>query len=128
MKTLFYIGFASMTWCCMAGLSFGQESPVVPPPQATFPPSEKCTVNTPCRNVAGEVVKIEESYWIQLPDGTQTHVRVKPDTKIESRIKVGDSIAAQLTSKGDAEAVVKLSETPQSLDLPMPSKGLRDVR
>jgi hypothetical protein len=128
MKRMFYIGFASMTWCCMVGVSLGQETPVVPPPQATFPPSENCTANTPCKNVTGEVVKIEESYWVQLSDGTQTHVRVKPNTKIDSRIKVGDSIAAQLTSKGDAEAVIKLSETPQSLDLPMPSKGLRDVR
>ena len=93
-----------------------------------FPPSDKCSTSTPCRNVAGEVVKIEESYWIQQPDGTQTHVRVKPGTKIESRVKVGDNIAAQLTSSGDAEAVLKLHEKPASAVLPVPTKELGDLR
>ena len=83
---------------------------------------------TPCMNVAGEVVKIEESYWIQQPNGNQIHVRVKPETKIDSRVKVGDNIAAQLTSRGDAEAVVKLSEKQKSMDLPIPSRELQDVR
>ena len=96
--------------------------------QATFPPSAKCATATPCRNVTGEVVKIEESYWIQFPNGQQTHIRVKPDTKIDSRVKVGDSIAAQLTSTGDADAVIKLSEKPQAVELPKPDKSLTDVR
>ena len=75
-----------------------------------------------------EVVKIEESYWVQFPNGQQTHIRVKPDTKIDSRGRIGDSIAAQLTSTGDADAVIKLSEKPQILELSKPDKNLMDMR
>jgi len=112
------------------GVSFvawGQE-PSTTPPQATFPLSASCTTATPCRNVTGEVIRIEESYWVQFPNGQQTHIRVKPDTKIESRVRIGDSIAAQLTSTGDADAVIKLSEKPQILELSKPDKNLTDVR
>lgn len=78
--------------------------------------------------MTGVVVKIEESYWIQFPNGQQTHIRVKPDTKIDSRVKVGDSIAAQLTSTGDADAVIKLSDKLQAVELPKPDKNLGDMR
>jgi hypothetical protein len=37
----------------------------------TFPTSANCTTTSPCRNVTGEVVKIEESYWIAQPNGVQ---------------------------------------------------------
>ena len=117
-------------------LSYGvEQTTTTSPPQSTiqgtlpaFPPSDKCSTSAPCRNVAGEIVKIEESYWIQQPDGTQTHIRVKSDTKIESRVKVGDSIAAQVTSSGDAEAVLKLGSTPHSTELTVPAKELGDLR
>ena len=105
------------------------------PPQTTiqgtmpaFPPSDKCSTSAPCRNVAGEIVKIEESYWIQQPNGTQSHIRVKPTTKIDSRVKVGDSIAAQVLSNGDAEAVIRMKEVPQPAELSVPSKDLSDMR
>jgi|SoiMethySBSTD1v2_1073268.scaffolds.fasta_scaffold1994918_2 hypothetical protein len=93
-----------------------------------FPPSEKCSTSSPCRNVEGEIVKIEESYWIKQPNGIESHVRVKPNTKIDSRVKVGDSIAAQLLSNGDAEAVVRLKESTKAETLPVPSKDLQDMR
>ncbi|MGH7257172.1 MAG: hypothetical protein ACREIM_02265 [Nitrospiraceae bacterium] len=118
-------------------VALSQEQTTTVPPQTApaiqgtlpaFPPSDKCSTSTPCRNVAGEVVKIEESYWIRQSDGTQTHVRVKPGTKIESRVKVGDNIAAQLTSTGDAEAVLQLHEKPTSAVLPVPKKELGDLR
>ena len=120
-----------VTLLALGGLPFvawGQEPTTAPSPQASFPPSEKCTTATPCRNVTGEVVKIEESYWVQFPNGQQTHIRVKPDTKIDSRVRIGDSIAAQLTSTGDADAVIKLSEKPQTLELSKPDKNLMDMR
>ncbi len=79
-----------------------------------FPKSDKCTTSSPCRDVVGEVVRIEESYWIKTPNGHETHMRVSPETKIESRVKVGDAIAAQLTSTGDADAIKKLKEMPKS--------------
>lgn len=78
-----------------------------------FPKSDKCTTSSPCRDVVGEVVRIEESYWIKTPNGHETHMRVSPETKIESRVKVGDAIAAQLTSTGDADAIKKLKEMPK---------------
>jgi hypothetical protein len=93
-----------------------------------FPPSDKCSTSSPCRNVEGEIVKIEESYWIKQPNGIESHIRVKPNTKIDSRVKVGDSIAAQVLSNGDAEAVVRLKESTQAETLPVPSKDLKDMR
>ena len=131
MKTMFMPVRTGMVVLAFSGLpivAWGQESTITAPPQATFEPSANCSTATPCRNVTGEVVKIEESYWIQLPNGQQTHIRVKPDTKIDSRVKLGDSIAAQLTSTGDANAVIKLTDKPQATDLPMPGKSLTDIR
>jgi hypothetical protein len=93
-----------------------------------FPPSDKCSTSSPCRNVEGEIVKIEESYWIKQPNGIESHLRVKPDTKIQSRVKVGDSIAAQVLSNGDAEAVIKMKEVTQPKELSVPSKELGDLR
>lgn len=93
-----------------------------------FPPSDKCSTSSPCRNVEGQIVKIEESYWIKQPDGMESHIRVKPHTKIDSRVKVGDSIAAQVLSNGDAEAVVRMKESTKAVQLPVPSKELGDVR
>ncbi len=52
-----------------------------------------------------------------MPNGQETHMRVSPETKIESRVKVGDPIAAQLTSTGDADAIKKLKELPKPDEL-----------
>jgi len=93
-----------------------------------FPHSDKCSTSTPCRNVTGEVVKIEESYWVAQPNGVQSHIRVMPDTKIQSRVKVGDSIAAQVKSNGEAEAVLKMDEPLKPKELPLPSGSLKDMR
>jgi hypothetical protein len=92
-----------------------------------FPLSENCTSNAPCRNVTGEIVKIEESYWIAQPNGVQSHVRVVPDTKIQSRVKVGDSVAAQVKSNGEAEAVLKI-DPPKVRELPVPDSSLKEMR
>lgn len=93
-----------------------------------FPQSDKCTTSAPCLNVTGEIVKIEESYWIAQPNGVQSHIRVVPDTKIQSRVKVGDSIAAQVKSNGEAEAVLKMDEPLKPKELPVPSGSLKDMR
>ncbi len=85
-----------------------------------FPPSENCSEFRPCRSVMGEIVRIEESYWIRQPNGSETHLTVTPETKMGSLPKVGDKIAAQVRSAGKAEAVVKLEELPErkTLDIP----------
>lgn len=88
-----------------------------------FPKSDKCTNSSPCRDVVGEIVRIEENYWVKMPNGNETHMRVSPETKIESRVKVGDSIAAQLTSAGDADAIMKLKEMPKTDELSSPKRS-----
>lgn len=93
-----------------------------------FPGSEKCTTSQPCRNITGEIVKIEESYWISQPNGVQSHVRVVPGTKIESRVKVGDSVAAQVTSNGVAEAILKMDGPVKREELQVPSGSLKEMR
>jgi hypothetical protein len=93
-----------------------------------FPASEKCTAASPCRDVIGEIVKIEESYWVKLPNGNQTHMRVSPETKIESRVKIGDTIAAQLTSTGEADAIMKFEEKPEADELSKSKGSLKDMR
>ena len=87
-----------------------------------FPKSDKCSTSSPCKDVVGEIVRIEENYWIKMPNGNETHMRVTPDTKLESRVKVGDPIAAQLTSRGDADAIKKLQEMPRPDELTIPKK------
>jgi hypothetical protein len=93
-----------------------------------FPASDKCSTATPCRNLIGEIVKIEESYWVKLPNGNQTHMRVTPNTKIESRVNVGDTIAAQLTSTGEADAIMKFEEKPKADELSKSEGSLKDMR
>jgi len=87
-----------------------------------FSKSDKCSTSSPCRDVIGEIVRIEENYWIKMPDGNETHMRVTPETKIESRVKVGDPIAAQLTSTGDADAIKKLNAMPKADELSIQKK------
>ncbi|MDR4478530.1 MAG: hypothetical protein R3B37_02105 [Nitrospira sp.] len=92
-----------------------------------FPPTKTCTTNEPCRTVTGEIVRIEESYWIKQPDGSEIHVTVTPTTNIQGLPKVGDNIAAQMTSRGDAEAVVKLKSLPDPA-FNAPEKTHQDLR
>ena len=87
-----------------------------------FPKSDKCSTSSPCRDVVGEIVRIKESYWIKMPNGHETHMRVTPETKMDSRVKVGDPIAAQLTAKGDADAIKKLEAMPKAEELNIPKK------
>lgn len=93
-----------------------------------FPQSDNCTTSEPCRNVTGKIVKIEESYWVAQPNGVHSHIRVVPDTKIQSRVNVGDSIVAQVKSNGEAEAVLKMEEPLKPKELPVPSGSLKDMR
>ena len=93
-----------------------------------FPPSDECTANQPCRNVVGEVIRIEESYWIKLPNGNELHMKTTKDSKLDKLPKVGDKIAAQLSSSGDVEAMKVLGKLPEQKKLKTPKKSLEDVR
>lgn len=118
-----------------AGPSFGaaeEQPPVISNPQApapAFPPSRACTKSSPCQNVTGEVIKVEEAYWIKTPTGLETRLKVTDDTKMNSRLKKGDKVAAQLTSTGEAEAVVKMAELPKPpSEASVPSTTAEDLR
>jgi len=112
----------------LPSLAFSQDQPVTGDKSVVFPPSFKCSTNSPCRNLTGEILRIEESYWIQGAEGEETHVRVTRDTKMAEIPKVGDKIAVQLTSKGEANAIVKLAEIPKPKDLPAPPHAQKDFR
>ena len=104
MNTQMILGIAACSVLCVPSLSWGQDQPVTGERSVlTFPPSFKCSTQSPCRNVMGEILRIEESYWIQDPEGWETHLKVTRDTKMEDLPKVGDRIAAQLRSKWRGE-------------------------
>lgn len=92
-----------------------------------FPPSDNCTANQPCRTVTGEITRIEETYVIKQPSGSEIHVNIQPGTNIQGLHKTGDKVAAQLSSRGVAHAVVKLKELPKP-SLEAPGKTLEDLR
>lgn len=108
----------------MGGETAGIPSGAMP----KFPPSENCSEFRPCRSVMGEIVRIEESYWIRQPNGSETHLTVTPETRIGTLPKVGDKIIAQVQSAGKAEVVVKMDDLPEQKTLNVPESrhsGLR---
>ena len=108
-----------------------EQQPVISDPQATtpaFPPSRACTKSSPCQNVTGEIIRIEEAYWIKTPTGLETRLKVTDDTKMDSPLKKGDKIAAQVTSTGEAEALVKMEDFPKPPTVSMPSTTPDDIR
>ena len=94
----------------------------------TFPPSPNCTTSSPCRHVMGEVTKIEETYWIKQPNGNELHMLTTKDSRLETLPKVGDKIAAQVTSTGKVNALVTIDEFPKGNQVDKPSGSLGDVR
>jgi hypothetical protein len=128
MKPSMLIGIAVSVLLGWPLLSAGQEAAVTGEKSVTFPLSAKCTANSPCRNVMGEITRIEESYWITTPEGRETHLKVTRDTKMDQLPKVGDRIAAQLTSTGDANAIAKLDALPKPKDLGLPGHSQKEVR
>jgi hypothetical protein len=94
---------------------------------AKFPKNDKCTTNQPCRTVMGEIIRVEETYVLKQPNGSEVHVNVEPETKVRGLHKEGDKVAAQLNSRGVAQAVVKLQDIPKP-GLEAPGKTLDDLR
>ena len=128
MKPSMLIGIALSALLSWPLLSVAQEPAVTGEKSVNFPLSVKCSANSPCRNIMGEITKIEESYWITTPEGRETHLKVTSDTKMEQLPKVGDRIAAQLTSTGDANAIVTLEALPKPQDLELPGRSQKEVR
>jgi hypothetical protein len=130
MKPYLIVGIAVSGLLGLATLSLAQEQepPVTGEQSVSFPPSYNCSTSSPCRNVTGEIFRIEESYWVKSPEGKETHMKVTRDTKMEGLPKVGDNIAAQLSSTGDANAIIKLDEIPKPKDLNLPARSQKDLR
>jgi len=128
MKKYTMVGIAACGLLCLPSMSLSQDQPVTGEKSVAFPPSFKCSTNSPCHNLTGEILRIEESYWVQGPEGEETHVKVTRDTKMEELPKVGDKVAAQLTSKGEANAIVELAEIPKPKNLPGPPHAQKDFR
>jgi len=98
------------------------------PGAPAFPPNEKCTNNSPCTNIAGEILRIEESYWIRTPNGREVHLKVKGDSNLKELPKVGDNIAAQLDSTGGVQALLKLPRPVTPPQAEIPAKTYEDLR
>ncbi|HEY5444083.1 MAG TPA: hypothetical protein VIJ87_06355 [Pyrinomonadaceae bacterium] len=128
MKSPMLIGMALSALLSCPLLSVAQEPAVSGEKSVNFPLSVKCSANSPCTNITGEITRIEESYWITTPEGRETHLKVTSDTKMEQLPKVGDRIAAQLTSTGDANAIATLEELPKPKDLRLPGHSQKEVR
>lgn len=109
-----------------------EQQPVISDPQVSapaFPASRACTKSSPCQNVTGEIIRVEEAYWIKTPTGLETRLKVTDNTKMDSPLKKGDKVAVQVTSTGEAEAVVKMEDLPKPPPAAsLPSTTAEDIR
>ena len=131
MKTYTILGIALCGLLSLPALALSQEQALTGEKSLTFPDSYNtytCSVNSPCRNVTGKIMRIEESYWIRNSEGGETHLKVTRDTKMENLPKVGDIIGAQLSSSGEANAIVKLEDLPKPKEIAAPSLTQKDLR
>src|SRR5690242_12714101 len=129
--TLFLLSAITFAGAPMASMA-EEEDAVLTNPQVqapAFPPSRACTKSSPCQNITGEIIKVEEAYWIKTANGLERRLKVTDDTKMDSLLKKGDKVAAQVTSTGDAEAVVKLKELPRPTpEASLPATTSDDIR
>ena len=126
------IGIIAWGLLSLPAMSLGQDQTVTGEKSVAFPQTSPqtytCSINSPCRNITGQILRIEESYWVRTPEGGETHLKVTKDTKMEDLPKVGDNIAAQLTSTGEAQSIVTIDEFPKPTELPQPSHSQKELR
>ena len=131
-NTLLALLMTTIAFGAAPSLGIAEEpKPVISDPQApapAFPPSRACTKSSPCENVTGEIIRIEEAYWIKTPTGLETRLKVTDDTRMDSPLKKGDKVAAQVTSTGEAEAVVRMEDLPKPSPAAVPSTTAEDIR
>ena len=131
MKTSTILEIALCGLLTLPTLALSQEQAFTGEKSLTFPDTYNtytCTVNSPCRNVTGKIMRIEESYWIRNSEGGETHLKVTRDTKMENLPKVGDIIGAQLSSTGEANTIVKLEDLPKPREFAAPAHTQKDLR
>ena len=93
-----------------------------------FASTVKCTGQSPCQNITGEVLTIEETYLIRESNGREIRMTVTRETNMKELPKVGDSIAAQLTSNGEVQSISKLPNTLDRQDIAVPSNTQGNLR
>jgi len=134
MNRAIHIGIAVTALACLPGMALAEREIMQPPvadmaPGApAFPPNERCSTNAPCTNIAGEIMRIEESYWIRTPNGREVHLKVTGDSNLKELPKVGDNVAAQLDSTGGVQALMKLPQRAKRPQAEVPSKTYEDLR
>lgn len=93
-----------------------------------FASSAKCTEQSPCQNITGEVLTITETYLIRESNGRESSMKVTRDTHMKALPNVGDSIAAQLSSNGEVQSITKLPKVQDRQDIPVPSNTQGNLR
>ncbi len=128
MKTRFTISVVTAMMLCFPLVASsedrgpqGETLSANPASGTEFASSAKCTANSPCQNITGEVLRIEESYLIRESNGRESSMKVTRDSKMKELPKVGDSIAAQLSSNGEIQSITKLPKVRDREDIPVPS-------
>ena len=128
MKAYTILGIVACSLLSVPSLSWSQDQPVTGEKAVTFQPTYKCSTHSPCQNITGEILRIEEDYWVRDPEGGEIHLRVTKETKMDQEPTVGERIAAQLRSNGEANTIVKLSELPKAKELADPLHSQKDFR
>ena len=132
MNRFIKIGIIAWGLLSLPAMSLGQEQAVTGDKSVAFPQpppqTYTCSKNSPCQNITGQILRIEESYWVRTSEGGETHLKVTKDTKMEDIPKVGDNIAAQLTSTGEAQSIVTIEEIPKAMELSEPSHSQKELR
>ena len=106
----------------------GENLPANPASGTEFASSDKCTGQSPCQNITGEVLTIEETYLIRETNGREISMKVTRDSHMKALPKVGDSIAAQLSSNGEVQSIIKLPKVLDRQDIPAPANTQGHLR
>jgi hypothetical protein len=106
----------------------GEKLDANPASGTEFASNVKCTGQSPCQNITGEVLTIEESYLVRESNGREIRMKVTRETNMQELPKVGDSIAAQLTSSGEVQSISKLPKTLDRQDIAVPSNTQGNLR
>ena len=120
MKTRFAISVVTAMMACFP-LVASSEDRADPASGTEFASTIRCTKQSPCQNVTGEILRIEEVYLIRETNGREISMKVVRGSHMIELPKVGDYIAAQMTSNGEVQSIGKVSRVREREDIPVPS-------
>ena len=132
MRTGLMIGLITATMLCspLVTRADPQEENLKSNPASgtRFATTSACTERSPCQNVTGQVLKIEETYLIRETNGRESSMKVTRASHMEALPNVGDSIAAQLSSNGEVQSLTKLPKVLDRQDIAVPSSTQGELR